>query len=210
MSDAHPNPSTNDQKRDTWHRKEIQRQRQTQEQMRMQSASDMVYHRQLMEDRLKNIKLQGDFRKIINKYSQIPQDYKEYVILHIYSYDKQSARMSILHNILQLIIFIGAAVVTILIGITDVPKIIPAIISGIVTTATVIANYYKFGERSRTLYLTAEALALEYNRFDSKRGLYKDLGTEEALALFMDRVEALMKELTERTIALEKVKENAK
>ena len=141
---------------------------------------------------------------------KLPRDYKEYVLLRIYSYDKQSSTMRVIHNLLQLIIFVGAATITVIVGIPEVPKIIPAILSGIITVATAVTGYYKFGEHSRNLYLTSESLALEYNKFDSKREPYKGLDTEEALALFMDRVETSMHELTQRSLALEKLKEEAK
>jgi hypothetical protein len=89
----------------------------------------------------------------------------------------------------------------------EVPKFIPAIISGIVTIATTVINYYKFGERSHDLLLASRDMALEYNRFTTKRGSYREIDTEQALSLFMDRMEALLYDQTECSQALEQLEE---
>ncbi len=143
---------------------------------------------------------------VFNSPTQSPEDYKNYVISHIRRYDKQSSIMRLIHNGLQLIIFVGAAVVTIVNGVQEIPRIIPTIISGIVALATVFANYYKFSERSRNLYFTAEGLALEYNWFSSGRGPYKSKASEESLELFMNRIENLMHKQAKRSFALEELK----
>ncbi len=142
--------------------------------------------------------------------SQTPKEYQEYVLSHIQRYDKQSSITKIIHNGLQLTIFVGAALVTIVIGIPSIPKLVPTIISGVVTLATVIANYYKFGERSRDLYRTAEALALEYNWFNTERGPYKNKKPKEALELLMNRTETIIRNQAKRSFALEKLKEDRK
>lgn len=106
-----------------------------------------------------------------------------------------------IHNVLQLIIFIGAASVTVTVALSGVPKLIPVFLSAAVAIATAIANYYKFGEHSRNLFLTAEGLAQEYNWFDTERGVYKGLSSEEAFSLFMDRIESLIKTQTQQSFA---------
>lgn len=136
----------------------------------------------------------------------VAQQYKSHILSCIHSYEKQSRNRRIIHNILQLIIFIGAAVVTIIVGIQDIPKLFPALLSGGITIATAIANYYKFGERGRDLYLTAEDLAQEYNWFATKRGIYKDKEGKEAQDLFMDRTEAIIRKQTQRSFILEQLK----
>ncbi len=143
----------------------------------------------------------GDFDPDSDKAAE---QYQEYVLSLIRRYDKQAFRRKLTHNGLQLTIFIGAAAATVLVAFS---KIIPGILTGIVTVATAIANYYKFGEHSRYLESVAEDLALEYNKFLTRRGIYKDITLPEALPLFMDRVESLILEQRQRAAALEQVKE---
>jgi Protein of unknown function (DUF4231)/LysM domain len=135
--------------------------------------------------------------------------YKEQVLLRMRNYDRQCSRMRVIQNVFQLIIFIGAATITVVASIPALPKILSAILGGIVTIATAISNYYKFGERSRNFFLASESLALECNKFDSRRGPYKDLEVQEALSLFMDRVEDTQQELTRRTLGLGKSEKDA-
>jgi len=134
-----------------------------------------------------------------------PEACKADVMHRVQTYVKQSKQKKRLHNILQLIIFIGAALVTVTLAIPDIPKLVPALLGGIITVATAIANYYKFGERSRDLFLVAEELGLEHNRFNTMRGIYKNLSLDEAFPLFMDRVERIISEDTKRSFALETV-----
>jgi len=117
------------------------------------------------------------------------KQYQEYTLSLIRLYEKQAFRDKIIHNILQLTVFIGATAATILISFS---KILPAILTSIVTVATALANYYKFGEKSRVAQLIAEDLALEYNKFKTNRGIYKNRFKREALELFMDKVESMI------------------
>jgi len=132
------------------------------------------------------------------------EDYETYIVSSIRRYDKLASRMRIIHHALQLVILIGAALVTLVVGISVVPKVIPIVLSGVVTIATAITNYYKFGERSRELFFTSEDMALEYNRFRTKRGPYKNLDTEESLSLLMDRIEDSFYDQRQRILAVEK------
>jgi len=131
------------------------------------------------------------------------EQYQKYVLSLIRRYDRQASRQAVIHNGLQLVIFIGAAAATILITIS---KIIPAILTGTITLATAIANYFKFGEHSRYAGQVAGDLALEYNKFLTKRGIYKDKTPQKALPLFMDHVESLIVEQRQRAAALDQVK----
>jgi hypothetical protein len=91
-----------------------------------------------------------------------------------------------------------------IVGIPEVPKLLPTLLSSVVTIATAAANYYKFGGHSRDLYLTSEDLAQEYNWFNTRRGPYKGKNAEAALELFMDRTETLIRKQTKRFLALER------
>lgn len=133
----------------------------------------------------------------------MPESKKAEVLARVQTYLKQSRQKKMFHNALQLTIFIGAALITVTLSIPNVPKIIPVLLASIVTVATAIANYYKFGERSRDIFLVAEELGLEHNRFDTMRGDYKNLAPEDAFVLFMDKVETIIHEDTKRCFALE-------
>lgn len=133
-------------------------------------------------------------------------DYKEYVLTLIQKYDKKASNRKFIHNILQITIFIGAAVAAIIVTIPGVSKFIPALLSGCVALATAMINYYKFGDRSRDFQILAENMALEYNKFATGRGSYEDKDEKEALHIFMDQVEVLLSEQTQRSIALEKLR----
>jgi Protein of unknown function (DUF4231) len=143
--------------------------------------------------------------------SQSPlQQYREYVKLRISFYSKNASKLRWIHNSLQAIILIGAALVSISIGFPDVPKWLPPLISGIVTIATVIANYYKFGDKSRDLYRSAEDTQQEYNMFKSKRGSYKNLSETDALELLQDKIDTIRREQFGRTFSFEDQKEMQK
>lgn len=133
--------------------------------------------------------------------------YKEDVRNCIFKYIKLSSRYKLIHAVLQLIIFIGAAIVSVTLAITEIPHWFPAIVSGTVVIATAIVNYYKLGERSTNLYLTAENMQHEYNRFITARSIYKGLEPRDALNTFMDKIENIMQNHTKQSIAIEKIKD---
>jgi hypothetical protein len=134
-----------------------------------------------------------------------PADYPAYALALLGRYYRRSCVSRRVDNGLQITIFAGAALVTAALAVEGVPKFIPVLLSAIVALATALANFYKFAERSRALYLTAERIALEYNRFDNGRGQYKDMDEQAALHLFMDRVEGILHEDTQRRFALERL-----
>jgi len=138
------------------------------------------------------------------------QSYQTYVLSAIHRYDKRSLAFKLIHHTLQLIILVGAALVAVLIGIPAIPKVVPAILSGIVAVASAVANYYKFGQRGRDLRFYAEDMALEYNRFDTKREPYRNLDAGEAQTLFMSRIEDLFQGQRQRLLALDKLQAEQK
>lgn len=138
------------------------------------------------------------------------QDYKTYVLSIIYRYNKRSLVLKAIHHTLQIITIVGAVLVTFLIITPGVPKQVPAILSCIVAVASGLAHYYKFREHGRDLRFYAEDMALEYNRFDTKREPYRDLDAEEAQALFMNRIESLFQDQRQRLLALDKLQAEQK
>lgn len=138
------------------------------------------------------------------------QSFKEYVKSRIKYSSKKALRLRWIHNILQTIILVGAALVSISLGFPRIPSWLAPFISGIVTITTIIANYYKFGERSRDLYRSVEDIQREYNWFKLKRGSYKDLDEAKALVMFQDKIDVLKHEQFIRTFSFEKQEETQK
>jgi hypothetical protein len=138
------------------------------------------------------------------------EEYREYVKSRITHSFKKASRLRLIHNILQIIILVGAALVSISLGFPHAPSWFPPLISGVVTIATVIANYYKFGERGRDLYRSAEIMQQEYNWFKSERGPYKNMDEAEAYELLRDKMDALKHEQFQLTFAFEDQKESQK
>lgn len=137
------------------------------------------------------------------------QEYPLLVLSRIRTYQRQSSRMRVIHSILQITILIGAALVTVLVSI-ETPKFIPAIFSGVITIAAALESYFKFSERSRVIYLTAENMAQEYNWFITKQGPYQEISLDKFYNLFYDRIEALIRRKTQQTFALDQMQEKQK
>jgi Protein of unknown function (DUF4231) len=114
----------------------------------------------------------------------------------------------VVHNILQITILVGAALISISLGFPHTPSWFPPLIGGIVTIATALASYFKFGERSRDLYRSAEDMQRDYNWFKFHRGVYKGLSEPEAFELLQDRIEAFRREQFLRSLAFEEEKES--
>ena len=103
---------------------------------------------------------------------------------------------------LQFIIVGGAAAVPILLLISDIPKTIPTIVSGIVAITAALANYYKPGERSRIHRTTSEALIKEIDMWDFRIGPYKNLDENQAFDLFVERTELVLEEHTKKVFSM--------
>lgn len=131
-------------------------------------------------------------QEAVDRPSEKALDYKNHMRGQISHYYWTSDFNVVVHNTLQISILAGAAIVPFLLNIPGVPKLIPTIISGVVAVAAALANYYKFGERSRIDRQTAQELQQEYNRYDTERGDYKGKGPKEALDLFLDQTEQIL------------------
>jgi len=107
------------------------------------------------------------------------------------------------HNILQFITIVGAGIVPLLLTISQVPKLIPTIISGVVFVTASLANHFKLRERSHIDRLTAEAMWKEIEFYNLSSGLYKNLEDEQAFNLFVERTQQLLDEHFTRVIAFE-------
>jgi hypothetical protein len=111
-------------------------------------------------------------------------------------YSKQSARNKSWYQSLQLFIVLGAIAVPIILNIPEVPKLIATILSGLIAGAAALENVYRFGENWRTFRQTLEALKRERVLFETGAGAYRK--SENSFYLFVERVESLIGEETER------------
>ena len=109
----------------------------------------------------------------VDQLSEKADHYKRNIIEEYSKYYRRSGMNIVAHNLLQICILVGAAVVPFLLIISSIPKLIPTIISGVVAVAAAMSNYYKFGERGRIARLTAQELHQEYNLYDTERGITK-------------------------------------
>jgi hypothetical protein len=142
--------------------------------------------------------------------SDIESAFKEDVKSCIEEYTKESSIYKNVHYTIQFVIISGAAIVTTLIAIPATPHWAPAIISGVVSIAAATTSFYKFSERSLDLYVTAEAMQLEINRYITKRGQYKLLNQKDAFDLFMDQIETISREHTQKAFNIDKISDEEK
>ena len=117
-------------------------------------------------------------------------------------YEKKAIKNQRLHYIFQSIIIVGAAIVPIILGISELPKIIPIIISGIVAITIGLSNFYKFGERHISLRQTNAKLLEEFNLYVTGRGPYASLYIGEALDHFLDKTDEIEHEQTQYALSL--------
>lgn len=111
-------------------------------------------------------------------------------------YSRKSARNKQLYQGFQIFVALSAVAVPVLLAIPEMPKIIPAIMSGLVAAATAIENVYHFGDNWRTFRQTLEALKRERALYDAEAGPYGNSKT--AFRRFVERSENIIAEETGR------------
>lgn len=105
-------------------------------------------------------------------------------------YSRQSAHNKRWYQTLQLFIGLGAVIVPVLLGVPEVPKLVPTVVSTLVAGAAVVENVYHFGDNWRNFRVTLESLKRERVWFDTNTGPYQDPHT--GLSVFVERVEGLI------------------
>lgn len=106
-------------------------------------------------------------------------------------YSKQSARNKRWHQNLLLFSTICALVVPVLLNIADVPKVVPTILSVLVSVALALESVYHYGDNWRTFRRALEALKEERVLFDAGIEPYTD--SQTAFPLFVQRCEDIMR-----------------
>jgi len=104
-------------------------------------------------------------------------------------YSKQSARNKQWHQNLLLFSTVGAIAVPVLLNLAEVPKLVPTILSVLVSVALALDNVYHFGDNWRSFRQTLEALKQERVYFDAGIEHYTDAQT--AFPLFVQRCEEI-------------------
>jgi len=106
-------------------------------------------------------------------------------------YSKQSARNKQWYQRLLLFGTVGALVVPVLLNIAEVPKVVPTILSVLVSVALALESVYHFGDNWRSFRQALEALKEERVLFDAGVAPYTDPQT--AFPLFVERCEDIMR-----------------
>jgi hypothetical protein len=107
-------------------------------------------------------------------------------------YSKRVGEYKNWHIWLQVYMGIVAVIVPILLGIPDMPKLIPSILSGTIAAAAVIENVYRYGENWRNFRTTLEFLKREKALYDIGADAYQDLAPDDAAILFATRTEEIL------------------
>jgi hypothetical protein len=107
-----------------------------------------------------------------------------------------SAWLFVYHS-LQLIAIGGAALVAIAINIPAIPKVVPTVISGVVTLAATFLKFYKFRYRYSIYSSAHKKLQKEYDLYLSDRAIYDKLQAGAKYDLFMDRIDIIHEEIRE-------------
>ena len=105
-------------------------------------------------------------------------------------YSRQSARNKRWHQYLLAFSTIGALIVPVLLNIDQVPKLVPTILSVLVSVALALDNVFHFGENWRSFRQTLEALKQERIYFETGIDPYADAQT--AFSLFVQTCEEIM------------------
>jgi hypothetical protein len=105
-------------------------------------------------------------------------------------YSKQTKIYKLWHQIFLLISTIGALFVPVLLSFSQVPKLLPVIISLMVSSALALDNAFHFGDNWRSFRETIEALKRERVFFDMGIEPYADPQT--AFQLFVQKNETIM------------------
>ncbi len=105
-------------------------------------------------------------------------------------YSKQSARNKQWHQNLLVFSTIGALIVPVLLNISEVPKVVPTILSVLVSVALALENVYQYGDNWRSFRQALEALKVERVLFEASVDPYMDQHT--AFPLFVERCEEIM------------------
>jgi hypothetical protein len=111
-------------------------------------------------------------------------------------YSRKAARSKKWHQSLQVFVALSAVAIPVLLVIPEMPKIIPAIMSGLVAAATALENVYHFGDDWRNFRQTLESLKRERALYDAAAGPYGSPKT--AFRRFVERSENIIAEETGR------------
>ena len=138
------------------------------------------------------------------------EKYVKHIRINIYNYDYKVYMISILHQLLQIIVIAGAAIVPFLLTISEVSKLIPTIISAIVAVTASLLKYYKFSENINYTNQLKERLSNEITLFETRRSCYAKVDRGEALDLFMDKIDEIKEEQKKLSIFLESATQESK
>lgn len=107
-------------------------------------------------------------------------------------YSKQASRNKHWHQSLVVFGTIGALLVPVLLNISAIPKLIPTVVSVLVSIALALDSLYHFGDNWRSFRQTLEALKQERIYFEAGIGSY--VQEENAFTMLVENCEAIMQD----------------
>ncbi|QBD76156.1 DUF4231 domain-containing protein [Ktedonosporobacter rubrisoli] len=105
-------------------------------------------------------------------------------------YSQQAIYNKRWHQSLLLFSTIGALVVPVLLNIADIPKLVPTILSMLVSIALALEGVYHYGDSWRLFRQALEALKEERALYEAGAAAYMD--PQKAFPLFVERCEDIM------------------
>jgi hypothetical protein len=113
-------------------------------------------------------------------------------------HSKKASQFKQRNQILQTITVLGSLIVPILLGVTDLPVIVPTIVSVVVAIATALENINKYGENWVSFRRTSELLKREHRMYMTRADVYANAN---AFEVFVQRVENIISEQNETFVA---------
>jgi hypothetical protein len=105
-------------------------------------------------------------------------------------HSKKAGQFKTRYQISQILIVVGSVSVPVLLGISEIPTIVPTLISLMVAILTGLEGISKNGENWVTYRRTSEQLKREQRAYLTRTAEYKD--TESPFDVFVTRVEAIL------------------
>jgi phage-related minor tail protein len=140
------------------------------------------------------------FQRDYDYYMKVWQDQQKY-------HSKKASMFKRNHQILQVVIAVGAVLVPILLGIQGVSPIIPTILSAAVAIATAWENIFKNGDNWRSNRQTSELLKREFRMLKTRSAAYKT--ADDPFDLFVTNVETILSEQNQMFATINKSEINA-
>ena len=147
----------------------------------------------------------ANYKDLDEQFSKKRNEYENRVKKEMDSYKNVANAYLSIYHFLQFFAIGGAGVVAITINIPVIPKIVPTVISGVVTLAATFLKFYKFRYRYNIYSSAYKKLQREYDLYLLDRGPYDKLQAGAKYDLFMDRIDKIHEDICELFASLEEL-----